>query len=143
MEIFKTFRFESAHFLPNVPEGHKCGRMHGHSYRVDVHVAGDVDPRTQWVVDFAEIADAFAPVFDALDHRTLNEVPGLENPTCERLSVWMWERLKPRLPGLSQIVVWETSRSGCVYRGEPVSAPRARGGGTRRRRPTRGRTPRR
>ena len=117
MEIFKTFRFESAHRLPHVPDGHKCGRLHGHSYVVDVHVTGPVDPHTQWVVDFADISKAFEPVHDALDHRYLNEIDGLSNPTCERLAVWIWDRLRPRLPGLSQISVHETCTSGCIYRG--------------------------
>ena len=120
MEIFRTFRFESAHRLPNVPPGHKCARMHGHSYRVDVHVAGPLGAATGWVIDFAEIADAFEPVLEALDHRVLNDVEGLENPTCERLAVWIWARLRPALPGLSQLVVRETESSGCVYRGEPA-----------------------
>lgn len=118
MEIWKTFRFEAAHSLPNVPPGHQCGRMHGHSYRVDVHVTGPLDPRLQWVTDFADIAAAFAPIRDALDHRVLNELDGLDNPTCERLAVWIWDRLAPVLPGLSQLVVAETETSGCVYRGE-------------------------
>lgn len=117
MEIFKTFRFESAHRLPHVPDGHKCGRLHGHSYVVEVHVTGAVDPHTQWVVDFADLSKAFAPLYDALDHRYLNEIEGLENPTCERLAVWIWDRLRPRLPALSQITVHETCTSGCVYRG--------------------------
>jgi 6-pyruvoyltetrahydropterin/6-carboxytetrahydropterin synthase len=141
MEIFRTFRFEAAHSLPNVPPGHQCGRMHGHSYGVDVHVAGPLDPRLGWVVDFAEIDEAFAPVLAALDHRTLNDVDGLANPTCEHLAVWIWHRLRARLPGLSQVVVRETPRAGCAYRGEPVTAPRASAARTRRRRPTRGRPP--
>ena len=117
MEIFKTFRFESAHSLPNVPADHKCRRLHGHSYRVEVHVSGPLDPRMQWVTDFADVAAAADPVIGALDHRVLNEIAGLENPTCERLAVWIWERLRPALPGLARVVVWETETSGCAYAG--------------------------
>ena len=117
MEIYKSFRFESAHRLPNVAAGHKCGRLHGHSYRVDVHVTGPLDPESQWVVDFADIAAAFEPLLDALDHRYLNEIEGLENPTCERVAIWIWERLKPGLPALSSVHVHETCTSGCIYRG--------------------------
>lgn len=117
MEIFKSFRLECAHRLPNVPAGHKCGRVHGHSYVVEVHVEGPLDPALGWVTDFADLGDAFAPLFDALDHRYLNDVPGLENPTCERLAVWIWDRLKPRLPVLSEVVVHETCTSGCRWRG--------------------------
>ncbi|MCE9636180.1 MAG: 6-carboxytetrahydropterin synthase QueD [Planctomycetes bacterium] len=118
MEIFKTFRFESAHHLPNVPEGHKCGRLHGHSYVVTIHVTGPVGEHSQWVMDFAEISAAFAPIYDALDHRYLNEIDGLDNPTCEQLAVWIWSRMKPTLPILSQVVVNETCTSGCAYRGD-------------------------
>lgn len=117
MEIFKEFRIEAAHRLPHVPEGHKCRRLHGHSFRIRVHVHGPVDPHAGWVMDFAEVSAAFAPVFDQLDHRYLNEVPGLENPTSEVLARWVWDRLAGALPGLSRVVVHETCTSGCEYRG--------------------------
>ncbi|HXW87637.1 MAG TPA: 6-carboxytetrahydropterin synthase QueD [Streptosporangiaceae bacterium] len=117
MEIFREFRFDAAHQLPRVPAGHKCGRLHGHSYRVEVHVAGPVDPDTGWVADFGDIASAFAPLRAQLDHAYLNDVPGLENPTSEVLAQWIWTRLQPGLP-LSAVVVRETRTSGCVYRGE-------------------------
>jgi 6-pyruvoyltetrahydropterin/6-carboxytetrahydropterin synthase len=118
MEIEKTFRIEAAHRLPRLPADHKCSRLHGHSFRVTVRVAGEVDPTLGWVVDYAEIKSAFAPLFDALDHRYLNEVPGLENPTSEVLAVWVWERLAPRLPGLTAVEIAETCTTRCVYRGE-------------------------
>src|SRR6266545_556524 len=114
MEIFREFTFEAAHRLPKVPEGHKCARLHGHSFRVEVHVGGEVDPDAGWIMDFAEIKKAFAPLHDQLDHRYLNEVPGLENPTSENLAEWIWSRLDGSLP-LSKIVVRETCTSGCVY----------------------------
>ena len=117
MEIFREFRIEAAHRLPNVPEGHKCARLHGHSFAITVHVAGDVDPTTGWVMDFADLRTAFVPVFDALDHQYLNEVPGLENPTSEVLAAWIWDRLAPGLPELSKIVIHETCTSGCSYEG--------------------------
>ena len=116
-EIFKEFTFEAAHRLPFVPEGHKCARLHGHSFRVEVHVAGEVDSRTGWIMDFAEIKAAFAPIREQLDHRYLNEIEGLENPTSEVLARWIWERTRPELPGLARIVVRETCTSGCVYTG--------------------------
>lgn len=118
MDVLKVIWIEAAHRLPNVPEGHKCARLHGHSWRIEIHVSGPVDPRLGWVMDFADIGAAFDPLFDALDHRYLNEVPGLENPTSENLAVWIWDRLKPGLGGLSSIVVSETCTSGCIYRGE-------------------------
>jgi 6-pyruvoyltetrahydropterin/6-carboxytetrahydropterin synthase len=118
MEIFKEFTLEAAHWLPNVPTGHKCARMHGHSFHVQVYVAGAVDPKLGWVLDFAEIKAAFAPIEEQLDHHCLNEVDGLENPTSENLARWIWQRLHPLLPGLSKIVVQETCTSGCVYTGE-------------------------
>lgn len=117
MEIFREFRFEAAHRLPNVVEGHKCARLHGHSYRVAVHVKGEVGDRSGWVVDFADIEAAFKPLHAKLDHYYLNEIEGLENPTSEILARWIWERLRPSLPGLSRIVIRETCTSGCVYEG--------------------------
>ena len=118
MEIWKEFGFEAAHRLPNVPEGHQCARLHGHSFRVAVHVRGPLDPTLGWVMDFADLKAAWRPLDEALDHRYLNDVPGLENPTSEVLARWIWQRLVPSLPGLSQVVVRETCTSGCVYRGE-------------------------
>src|ERR671927_140598 len=118
MEIWKEFAFEAAHRLPHVPDGHKCARLHGHSFRVEVHVAGALREPEGWVMDFADLKAAWAPLDDALDHRYLNDVPGLENPTSEVLARWIWERLAPRLPGLSAVVVRETCTTGCVYRGE-------------------------
>jgi len=117
MDLFKIFQIEAAHRLPNVPDGHKCARLHGHSFRVEIHVSGPVDARTGWVIDFADIKAAFAPIFEALDHRYLNEVPGLENPTSECLAEWIWQRLQPDLPLLSRIVIHETCTSGCAYIG--------------------------
>ena len=121
MEIFKEFSLEAAHRLPNVPPGHKCARLHGHSFRVSVHVSGPIGDDTGWVMDFADIKSAFAPIDAALDHHYLNDVPGLENPTSENLARWIWERLAQALPNLARIEIRETCTSGCVYRG-PVPA---------------------
>lgn len=113
----RTFRFEAAHFLPRVPEGHKCARMHGHSYQVDVVIEGEIHPETGWLVDFAEIDEKVSPLIRRLDHQILNEVDGLGNPTSELLAVWLWQRIAPALPGLVEVVVSETQTSRCVYRG--------------------------
>jgi 6-pyruvoyltetrahydropterin/6-carboxytetrahydropterin synthase len=118
MEIFKEFTFEAAHRLPNVPAGHKCARLHGHSFRCEVHVRGDVEPRTGWVMDFGDIKAAFEPLHMVLDHNFLNEIEGLANPTSEVLARWIWHNLARALPGLSAVIVRETCTSGCVYRGE-------------------------
>ena len=118
MEIFKEFTFEAAHRLPNVPDGHKCARLHGHSFRVEVHLAGPVDDHVGWVRDFGDISDAMRPVIDRLDHYYLNDIDGLENPTSEVLARWIWDQLCPHVAELSQVVVRETCTSGCVYRGE-------------------------
>lgn len=118
MDIFKAFTLESAHRLPNVPVGHKCARIHGHSFRVEIHVSGEVDPQVGWVQDFADIKAAFQPLFEQLDHNYLNEVPGLADPTSENLAKWVWDRLKPGLPLLSRIVVHETCTCGAIYTGE-------------------------
>ena len=120
MEIFKEFTFEAAHRLLTVRQGHKCGRLHGHSFRVEVHVRGDVDPESGWVLDFADIKEAFKPLLAQLDHNYLNEIEGLSNPTSEVLAKWIWIHLQPALPSLSKIVVRETCTSGCVYGGPEV-----------------------
>jgi 6-pyruvoyltetrahydropterin/6-carboxytetrahydropterin synthase len=118
LEIFKSFTLESAHRLPNVPAGHKCARVHGHSFRVEIHVRGPVDERLGWVMDFADVKAAFEPLYRQLDHHYLNDVPGLENPTSENLARWIWQRLKPVLPQLVTVVVHETCTSGARYHGD-------------------------
>jgi 6-pyruvoyltetrahydropterin/6-carboxytetrahydropterin synthase len=117
VELEKDFTLECAHRLPHVPAGHKCARLHGHSFRVTVRVAGEVDPRTEWLLDYADLARAFAPIHEALDHRCLNDVEGLENPTSEVLARWIWDRLSRDLAQLSAVVVAETCHARCVYRG--------------------------
>jgi 6-pyruvoyltetrahydropterin/6-carboxytetrahydropterin synthase len=118
MDIFREFAFEAAHRLPNVPVNHKCARLHGHSFRVEVHVSGALGEDTGWVMDFADLKRAFGPILEQLDHRYLNEIDGLSNPTSEVLAIWIWQRLKPALPLLSKLVIRETCTSGCIYRGE-------------------------
>lgn len=118
MELYKEFVFEAAHWLPEVPEDHKCRRMHGHSFHVRITVEGPVEPQSGWVMDFADITRAFKPLYDQLDHYCLNDISGLENPTSENLAIWIWDRLKPELTALNSIQVKETCMSGCVYRGE-------------------------
>ena len=118
VELRKTFQFEAAHKLPNVPADHKCARLHGHSFRVEVVVAGECDPRLGWLMDYADISEACRPLLDQLDHYYLNEIPGLENATSENLAKWIWDRLKPRMPLLVEIAVAETCMSRCIYRGQ-------------------------
>lgn len=113
MEIFREFSFEAAHRLPNVPPGHKCARLHGHSFRVEIGVEGEVDQETGWVCDFSDIRNAFSPLLHQLDHQYLNEIEGLENPTSENLASWIAHRLRPALPGLSRVRVHETCNCGC------------------------------
>ena len=117
MEIFKEFSIEAAHRLPHVPEGHKCARLHGHSFKVTIFVEGPVGDSTGWIMDFADIKSAFAPIYEQLDHHYLNDIQGLENPTSENLAAWIWHQLKPRLPLLSGIQIKETCTSGCIFRG--------------------------
>jgi 6-pyruvoyltetrahydropterin/6-carboxytetrahydropterin synthase len=116
MEIYKEFTFEAAHRLPNVPEGHKCANLHGHSYVVKITVDAPVDPKTGWVQDFSDLGDAFAPFRAQLDHQYLNDVPGLLNPTCEVLAEWLFWKLKEKLQWLSEVEVKETKSSGCIFR---------------------------
>jgi len=117
VRLVHEFRFEAAHRLPRVPAGHKCARLHGHSFRVELAVAGPVDERTGWFIDFQRLFDAWKPLHDLLDHNYLNEVPGLENPTSELLARWIWDRIKPVLPALVRVTVCETCESRCEYEG--------------------------
>ena len=118
MKITQAFTFEAAHRLPNVPATHRCHRMHGHSYRVELTLKGAVDPVTGWIVDFYEVERVFAPILERLDHHCLNEVPGLENPTAENIAAWIWHRTKPDLPALASVRLYETPMSWAQYEGE-------------------------
>jgi 6-pyruvoyltetrahydropterin/6-carboxytetrahydropterin synthase len=118
MELRKTFQFEAAHLLPHLPQDHKCRRLHGHSFSVEIVVEGPCDPALGWVMDYADISKAFRPLWEQLDHYYLNEVEGLENPTSENVAIWIWKHLSPNLPLLSEVVVAETCNARCVYRGE-------------------------
>ncbi|MCE9571678.1 MAG: 6-carboxytetrahydropterin synthase QueD [Deltaproteobacteria bacterium] len=113
----RDYRFEAAHFLPKVPEGHKCARVHGHSYAITIVLEGEIDPALGWVMDFAAIDEHVNPLVRALDHRVLNDVDGLDNPTSELLACWLWDRLRGSLPVLVEVQVAETPTSRCVYRG--------------------------
>ena len=116
VRIFKEFTFEAAHRLPNLPEDHKCFRLHGHSFRVRLTLEGPLEPETGWVMDFAEVKRAFMPMHDQLDHRYLNEIDGLSNPTSEQLAIWIWRRIKPALPALCEVTIHETCTAGASYR---------------------------
>ena len=117
VRLVKEFRFEAAHRLPHVPEGHKCARLHGHSFKIEVSIRGPVDEKTGWFLDYDVVDGAWQPLHDKLDHRYLNEVEGLENPTSEILARWIWERLRPALPALERVTVWETCDARCEYEG--------------------------
>ena len=117
MELYKEFTIEAAHHLPNVPSGHKCGRLHGHSFKIRLYLEGHIDENEGWLMDFADLKTVFQPVYQQLDHHYLNEIPGLENPTSENLAVWIWQQLESELPLLSAVEIKETCSSGCIYRG--------------------------
>jgi 6-pyruvoyltetrahydropterin/6-carboxytetrahydropterin synthase len=117
VELSKDFRFEAAHYLPNVPEGHKCRRLHGHSFRGEIIVRGPIDPKTGWLIDFADLRRAVSPVIDTLDHYLLNDIPGLENPTSENVAIWVWRAIKSNLPILVRVTIEETCTSRCSYDG--------------------------
>jgi 6-pyruvoyltetrahydropterin/6-carboxytetrahydropterin synthase len=118
MVIFKTFTIDAAHRLPNVPVTHKCRNIHGHTFRIEIHVNGPIQEEFGWVMDFADITTVFKPIKDQLDHKYLNDIKGLENPTSENLAKWLWRHLKLPLPILTKIVVQESPDSGCIYTGE-------------------------
>ncbi|MFP5470451.1 MAG: 6-carboxytetrahydropterin synthase QueD [Bacteroidia bacterium] len=118
LEIFKQFTFDAAHFLPNVPDGHKCKEIHGHTYQLTLFFKGPLDETMGWIIDFNEIKKTVSPILLLLDHKYLNKVDGLENPTCEKMCEWLWEKIKPQLSQLSKIELKETPTSGAVYCGE-------------------------
>ncbi len=118
MKISKEFKFDSAHFLPHVPPTHKCANMHGHTYYIEIHVEDELHPKFGWVIDFNDVKKVVDPLIDQLDHKVLNEIEGLENPTAEMIAVWFWGRIKPELPALAQVVVKENPTNVCMYSGE-------------------------
>lgn len=132
VRLVKTFTFEAAHWLPCFPEGHKCRRMHGHSFKVDVIVEGEIPRGRHYLIDYGDIKAAIDPIHDQIDHRCLNEIKGLENPTSEMVAKWLWDKLRPSLAMLVEIIVYETCTSRCEYRGDAIGipAPPLRGAGT-------------
>ena len=118
MIIYKQFSFDSAHFLPNVPAGHKCKELHGHTYHLTIYAEGDVLENEGWVLDFTDMKSVVNHVIDTIDHKLLNNIPGLENPTTEMLSIWLWKQIKPGLPALKRIDLKETTTSGVIYEGD-------------------------
>jgi len=117
MEIRKSFTIEAAHRLPNLPPTHKCARLHGHSFNIEIAVGGPLDPDKGWIMDYGDIKRAFEPLDGQLDHNYLNDIAGLENPTSEHLALWIWERLRPALHNLTAVIVHETCTTTCEYRG--------------------------
>jgi len=117
MEIYREFKFDAAHSLPGLPDKHKCGNLHGHTFVVLVHIEGPVGEDSGWVRDYGEIKSICIPVINMLDHSYLNDIPGLENPTSEKIAIWLWEKIKPALFELTMIEVKETASTGCRYKG--------------------------
>ena len=117
MEVYKIFKIESARSLPNLPDGHPCKNIHGHSFKIKISVNGNVDEKTGFVMDFSEIDSAFSPIFKMIDHAYLNELEGLTNPSSENLCKWIWDQLIDSLPDLNRIEIKETESTGCVYEG--------------------------
>lgn len=118
MQIFKQFTFDSAHFLPNVPDGHKCKEIHGHTYKMIVYMEGDIEADSGWLMDFGDLKKIIEPIVKSIDHKFLNKIEGLENPTCEMMTIWLWNKIKPNLPSLTKIELHETPTSGAIYEGK-------------------------
>jgi 6-pyruvoyltetrahydropterin/6-carboxytetrahydropterin synthase len=118
VELVREYRFEAAHRLPEVPEGHKCARLHGHSFMFEIQCTGPVDAKTGWFIDYGVLDEAIQPIVNRLDHYYLNEVDGLENPTSEVLAGWLWRQIRAKVPSLTALTVHETCDARCIYRGE-------------------------
>lgn len=116
--IFRIFTFDAAHFLPNVPDEHKCRNLHGHTYKLTIYISGVPDRHTGWIMDFALLKEKVNNVLSLVDHHLLNEVEGLANPTCEQLAIWLWDKIKTEVPAINKIELYETPQSGVVYCGE-------------------------
>ncbi len=114
-EFSQQFILHSAHFLPHVPEGHKCGRLHGHNFKIIFKWEGN--PATE-LQEYEHLFEQFQPLYDRLHRRLLNEIEGLENPTSENLSSWLWEKLKTAIPSLTSVTVYETDSVGSLYSGK-------------------------
>lgn len=117
MLIYKEFTFDAAHFLSKVPADHKCRQLHGHTYHLTVFIEGDILPDLGWVEDYGDIKKKVKSVLSLIDHKYLNDVPGLENPTCELMIIWLWNKLTPLLPNLKRLELKETPTSGAIYEG--------------------------
>jgi len=117
IELVRTYTFEGAHRLPKVAPEHKCARLHGHSFKVELRLSGPLDDQKGWLMDYAEIDEIFDPLWQQLDHHYLNDIEGLDNPTSENLAIWIWNHLKPKLPELEATVVHETCEAHCIYKG--------------------------
>ena len=116
--LTKEFKFEAAHTLPSLPEDHKCRQMHGHSFKIEIHIEGEVDPKIGWIYDHKEISEAMNPLIEQLDHSYLNDIEGLESPTIEIMAGWFWKKLDPQLRGLKEIKIYETPTASCSFFGE-------------------------
>ncbi len=116
--LTKDFCFEAAHHLPSLPEGHKCIQMHGHSFKVEISIEGEVDPKIGWIYDHKRISDAMKPLLGEMDHSVLNDIAGLESPTIEVMCAWFWRKLEGDLPGLAEVTIYETPTARCSFRGE-------------------------
>jgi 6-pyruvoyl tetrahydropterin synthase/QueD family protein len=117
IRLSKSFSFDSAHWLPTFPQGHKCRRLHGHTFQIEITVAGEVDPAKGYLVDYGDIKRAVSPLIDRLDHQLLNSMEGLANPTAENLCRYIWDAVKPALPMLEVVRVCETCTTAAEYRG--------------------------
>jgi 6-pyruvoyltetrahydropterin/6-carboxytetrahydropterin synthase len=120
MRIYRAFTFDAAHRLPNLPSTHKCSNLHGHTFRVEIHVNSELNVKFGWVMDFGDIKGYVEPLIDELDHHYLNDIEGLENPTSENISKWLWKRIQPNLPILTKIVVQESPNSGAICYGDDM-----------------------
>jgi 6-pyruvoyltetrahydropterin/6-carboxytetrahydropterin synthase len=119
MVVFRTFRFHAARHLPNLDDNHICKQTHGHTFNLTVYVEGNIDTTTGFVIDFFDIDKIVnANILSIIDHKLLNDIPNLSNPTSENLSKWIWNTLAVKIDGLSKISLSEDHGTGIIYKGE-------------------------
>ena len=119
MQVFRQFRFHAARHLPNLEDSHICKKIHGHTFNLTVYIKGNINNQTGFIIDFFDIDKIVTKnIIKSIDHKLLNDIADLENPTSEILCKWIWDKLKTKISGLNKIILSEDHGTGIIYSGE-------------------------